>query len=272
MDIQSARHYTRETLATYAVSDDSDYLLSYVLGKDRAWLYAHSEYKLNCTQSNRLKQLVRERKDGKPLAYLKGYREFYGLNFYVNEAVLIPRPETEIAVCYAIDCALPDSRLLDLGSGCGNIAIAIAHHRPDLHIVASDVSPQALDITKRNAQLQRCDITLKHSDWYQNIDDRFDWIISNPPYIAAQDPDADHQAISAEPKLALYAKDNGLAGLKAVIAGAKNHLNRNGTLLVEHSPKQATITAQLMRAADFEYTDTLNDGANHPRYTLARLD
>ena len=270
MDLRSARRYTSETLAAYSVCDESDYLLSYVLGKDRAWLYAHSEYKLNRIQSKRLKQLVEKRKFGKPMAYLKGYQEFYGLNFYVNEAVLIPRPETEIAVAYAINFAPRQARLLDLGSGCGNIAIAIAYQRPDLYIVASDVSAKALEIAAKNAQLHRCNITLKHSDWYQNIDARFDWIISNPPYIAAGDPDADYRAIAAEPELALYAADHGNAGLKAVITGAHNHLQQAATLLVEHGSKQATITAQLMQTAGFRYIHSLKDASRHRRYTIAR--
>ncbi|MBC6414168.1 MAG: peptide chain release factor N(5)-glutamine methyltransferase [Chromatiales bacterium] len=269
MDIQSAQRYTRQTLAPYC-TDDSDYLLAYSLGKDRAWLYAHSEYRLGSKQISRLKQLIERRNDGKPLAYLKGQQEFYGLNFYVNEAVLIPRPETEVAVAYAIDWLPQGGRLLDLGSGCGNIAIAIAYHRPDLHIVASDVSLQALDIARKNMQLHRCNITLKHSDWYQNIDEHFDWIISNPPYIAAGDVDADDREISAEPELALYAEDNGCAALKAVIAGARNHLKRQATLLIEHSPKQATITAQLMQSAGFTSAHCLKDIASLQRYTIGR--
>ena len=269
MDIQSARHYTRTLLAESCDMDESDYLLGYVLAKDRAWLYAHSEYKLSQAQSNRLKQLVEKRKAGKPLAYIKGYQEFYSLKFLVNEAVLIPRPETEIAVACAINSMLPNARLLDLGTGCGNIAIAIAHHRPDLHIVASDISPSALDVAQANATRHRCKMTFVHSDWYQNIDGDFDWIISNPPYIATDDFDADRHAIASEPKLALYAEDRGTVGLNSVITGAERHLCSRGTLLVEHGCKQAEAAAQRMHSSGFSRIHCLKDIAHHPRYTMA---
>ena len=169
MDIRTARRYTQAILADN--SGEGDYLLSYVLGKDRAWLYAHPEYQLSHSRFKRLRELTEKRKNGKPLAYLKGYQEFYGLDFLVSEAVLIPRPETEIAVKCAINSMPPDARLLDLGTGCGNIAVAIAHHRPDLQIVASDISLNALGVAQSNAKRHQCDTTFVQSDWYQNIND-----------------------------------------------------------------------------------------------------
>ena len=266
MDIKAARHYTRKTLA----ADESDYLLSFVLGKDRAWLYAHSEYRLNKMQSTRLRQLVEKRKVGKPLAYLKGYQEFYGLKFFVNETVLIPRPETEIAVAYAINHIPTHARLLDLGTGCGNIAIAVAYHRPDLTVTASDLSSLALEVAQNNARQHRCKISFVQSDWYRNIKGPFDWIISNPPYIAANDPDADYRAIAAEPQLALYAEDDGEAGLSAVIADAKTHLAKQGILIVEHGHKQAETVVRLMQCAGFSRTRSLKDTADYLRYTIAQ--
>ena len=266
MDIRSAR----TILGQGFNSNENDYLLSYVLGKDRAWLYAHPEYQLGRAQSIRLRELAEKRKAGQPLAYLKGYHEFYGLNFLVNEAVLIPRPETEIAVARAIDTMPTASHLLDLGCGCGNIAIAVAYHRPDLHIVASDISKTALDVARNNAAQHRCKITWVHSDWYQNINGSFDWIIANPPYVAFGDTDADLNAIAAEPELALYAADNGTADLRSVITAAGEHLYKNGTLLVEHGSKQAETVTQLMQGAGFGRIRCLKDAALHPRYTEAR--
>ncbi len=268
MDIQTARHYIQAVL-DYD-SGEGDYLLSHVLGKDLSWLYSHPEYQLNCAQSSRLSELTDKRKTGKPLAYLKGYREFYGLDFLVDETVLIPRPETEIAVECAINSMLPDARLLDLGTGCGNIAVAIACHRPDLHIVASDISSSALDVAQSNAQLHRCDITFVQSDWYQNINGCFDWIVANPPYIGFDDSEADRDAIAAEPDLALYAKDNGIAELSTIIIDAEQHLLKHGTLLVEHGCRQAETVERLMREAGFDDIDCLEDIAGHPRYTMAR--
>ena len=267
MNLQTARHYTQAMLAEN--SSNGDYLLSHVLGKDRAWLYAHPEYQLNHTQSERLKELTKKRKAGKPLAYLKGYQEFYGLDFIVNEAVLIPRPETEIAVEYAITSIPPDARLLELGTGCGNIAVAIAYHRADLQIVASDISSDALDVAQSNKEQHQCDITFVHSDWYQNINGCFDWIIANPPYISLNDTDADQGAIVAEPDLALYAKDNGIAALSTIITHAEKHLGKHGTLLVEHGYKQAEAVEHLMRRAGFEDIHCLKDIAGHSRYTMA---
>ena len=267
MDIQAARHYTKTILAEN--SGDGDYLLGHVLGKDRAWLYAHPEYQLDHSQSKRLRELTEKRKSGKPLAYLRGYQEFYGLDFAVNEAVLIPRPETEIAVECAIDSMPLDARLLELGTGCGNIAIAIARHRPDLQIVASDISSNVLNVAQHNAERYRCNITFVQSDWYQNIRRCFDWIIANPPYISFDDTEADRDAIAAEPDLALYAEDNGIAALGIIIAHAKRHLGKHGTLLVEHGYKQAEAVEHLMQCADFEYTHCLKDIAGYSRYTMA---
>ena len=269
MDIQTARHYTQTILADN--SGESDYLLSYVLGKDRAWLYAHPEHQLSHTQSGRLSQLAEKRKTGKPLAYLRGYQEFYGLGFVVNEAVLIPRPETEIAVECAINSMPLNARLLDLGSGCGNIAVAIACHRPDVQIVASDISSGALEVAQSNAERHQCDITFVQSDWYQNISGRFDWIIANPPYIAFDDIEVDQDATAAEPDLALYAADNGISALSAVIIDAEKYLHKHGTLLLEHGCKQAGTVKQLMQHAGFEDIRCLKDVAGHPRYTMVRL-
>ncbi len=269
MDVRTARHYAQAMLGDN--SGESDYLLSHALGKDRAWLYAHPEYQLNPTQSKRLRQLADKRKNGNPLAYLKGYQEFYGLDFLVNEAVLIPRPETEIAVECAINSMPFDARLLDLGTGCGNIAVAIARHRPDLQIVASDISSSALDVARSNAQRHRCDITFVQSDWYQNINGCFDWIIANPPYIASDDSETDQGAIAAEPGLALYAEDNGIAELSAIIASAEKHLHKHGTLLVEHGCKQAETVGHLMQDAGFDDIYCLKDITEHFRYTMARI-
>lgn len=272
MDLSVARRYIRETLVSDRSADESDYLLSHVLNKERAWLYAHSEYRLNETESTRLRQLVEKRKSGTPWAYLKGYKEFYGLQFSVSDAVLIPRPETEIAVELAINLMPANGCLLDLGTGSGNIAIAIAYHRPDLNIVAADISTDALDAARSNAKRHHRKITFVHSDWYRNIDVntyRFDWIISNPPYIAYNDSEIDRQATDAEPELALYAEDNGIAELKTVIEGARKYLNSNGTLLVEHGYAQAEAVSQLMQSIGFAHTCCLRDTALYQRYTVA---
>ena len=270
MNLQTARHYTQAMLAENP--GDGDYLLSHILGKDRSWLYAHPEYQLNHTQSKRLRELTEKCKTGKPLAYLKGYQEFYGLDFVVNEAVLIPRPETEIAVECAINSMPPNARLLELGTGCGNIAVAIACHRLDLQIVASDISSDVLDVAQSNAERHRCDITFVQSDWYQNINGCFDWIIANPPYIASEDTDSDQDAIAAEPNLALYAEDNGIAALSTIITHAGKHLAKHGTLLVEHGYKQAEAVKHLMRRAGFEDIHCLKDIAGHSRYAMAQVE
>ena len=269
IDIQTARRYAQAVLADN--SGEGDYLLSYVLGKDRAWLYAHPEHQLNRALCKRLRELMEKRKNGKPLAYLKGFQEFYGLDFLVSEAVLIPRPETEIAVEWAINHMPAGARLLDLGTGCGNIAVAIAYHRHDLQTVAGDVSPSALAIAQSNAKRHQCDITFVQSDWYQNISGCFDWIIANPPYVAFDDAETDQATIAAEPDLALYAEDNGVAELSTVIAGAKGHLRKHGTLLVEHGCRQAEAVEYLMQQACFKDIRCRKDVAGHPRYTMAQV-
>jgi len=272
MNVDAARRSARAALKAVASADESDYLLAYVLARDRAWLYAHPEYRLDGAAQQHLQRLIARRKAGLPWAYLKGYQEFYGLDFAVNEEVLIPRPETEIAVAYAINSAPKDAAVLDLGSGCGAIAVAVAYHRADLRIVASDLSAEALRVARKNAARHRCKITFVCSDWYQNIAGRFDCIISNPPYVAYGDTDIDRAATAAEPRLALYAGADGSAGLRAVISGAAPHLKHSGTLLVEHGYQQAERVAGLMRAAGFWRIRCLKDNAGHRRYTLAQLN
>ena len=166
----------------------------------------------------------------------------------------------------------PEARLLDLGTGCGNIAVAIAYYRPDLQIIASDISLNALAVAQNNAKRHQCDIRFVQSDWYQNINGCFDWIIANPPYIAFDDAEADQDSIAAEPNLALYAEENGIAKLSAIIRSAKRHLPNHGTLLVEHGCKQAETVEQLMRQACFEDIRCRRDAAGHPRYTMAQME
>lgn len=268
--LQSLRHSIKKTCTANGLSDESDYLICLALQQTRAWVYANSEYQPNPKEIAHLEQLVTKRVSNTPLAYLRTTQEFYSLDFEVNNHVLIPRPETEIIVAQAIALLPKQAQVIDMGTGCGNIAISIASHRPDVDITAIDISVEALNIAQRNATRHRCDIRLIQSDWYTEINEHFDCIISNPPYIAPDDCHIASSVASSEPHQALYASENGLSELRQVIEGARTHLNKGGLIIVEHGWHQATAVTKLMQQAGFESSQSISDEAGNPRCTIAK--
>lgn len=230
-------------------------LLQAVLQVDRAWLLTHPEHKLIDEQHARYAALFERRLIGEPIAYLLASREFYGLNFKVTPATLIPRPETELLVELALQripqhCAF---RVLDMGIGSGAIALSIAHARPDAEVVAVDTSTAALEVAQFNAQrLGLKNIRLLHSDWFSALhDERFDIIVSNPPYIAADDAHLAQGDVRFEPRIALASGADGLDDIRRIVAEAKAHLNVKGWLLLEHGYGQAAHVRALLLQSGF---------------------
>jgi release factor glutamine methyltransferase len=210
------------------------------------------------------------RRDGEPIAYLTGEREFWSLVFAVNNATLIPRPETETLVAWVLELDLPGSAaVLDLGTGSGAIALALAHERPLWQVTALDSSAQALAVARANAMnngLQR--VSLLQSDWYTAISgQRFDALVSNPPYIDGEDPHLGRGDVRFEPRSALVAQQRGFADLQKVIAGAPGHLNKAGWLLLEHGFEQGAAVRAMMRDAGFTSVGTRHDMAGLERIT-----
>lgn len=234
---------------------DARLLLQYVLDAEHAFLLTHPHYLLTEQQIQFYLQLLQRRIEGVPVAYLIGERDFYDLTFKVNEAVLIPRPETELLVELALDIILPDQscRILDLGTGSGAIALTLAKHRPLTQIVAVDVSPAALAICQENARLLRVDnVHCVTGSWFDELSkERFDLIVSNPPYVAYGDPHLHQGDLRFEPQVALAAEENGLACIQHIIATAPHYLTSLGWLLLEHGYNQAEACRELLQQADF---------------------
>ncbi len=236
-------------------SVDVRLLLQHVLNVEHAFLLTHSEYELTSAQKQSFLQLLERRIQGVPVAYLIGKRDFYDLTFKVNEAVLIPRSETELLVELALE-KIPSDRLyriLDLGTGSGAIALTLAKHRPLAQMVAVDVSPAALAVCRENARILQVDnVCCVTGSWFDELSgERFDLIVSNPPYVAHGDPHLQRGDLRFEPQVALVAEGSGLACIQHIIAAAPQYLVKMGWLLLEHGHDQTEACRELLQQADF---------------------
>lgn len=228
-------------------------LLQQVLGVSRAHLLAHPEQVLDGAQAAAYRTLLQRRLAGEPLAYILGEREFFGLNFRVTPATLIPRPDTELLVELALQRITQHGRVLDLGTGSGAIALSIAHMRPDIEVTAVDASIEALEVARENARrLNIGNARLLRSDWFSALtSERFDLIVSNPPYISDSDAHLAQGDLRFEPRSALASGADGLDDIRRIVADAKRHLNPGGWLLFEHGYDQAERARELLGAAGY---------------------
>lgn len=255
---------------------DAEILLAHVLGRPRSYLLTWPEKELSADEQGAFEALLARRAAGEPVAYLMGSRGFYGLDLAVSPAVLIPRPETELLVEAAL-ARLPagSCRVADLGTGSGAIALALAnesrHERKDVPVVAVDVSPQALAQARANAVALGLTVDFRLGSWCEGLaDDVFDMIVSNPPYIRADDPHLAQGDVRFEPLLALASGADGLDAIRAIMACAPAHLKPGGWLLFEHGYNQADAVARLLCAAGFVAVDSLIDLQGHARVTLGQ--
>ena len=253
---------------------DAQVLLAHALGRDRAWLAAHRDDALPPGQADAFFMLAQRRRAGEPVAYLTGVREFWGLPLRVTPAVLIPRPETETLVELALEW-LPRAgapRVLDLGTGSGAIALAIARERPDAQVLATDASPEALAVALDNRdRLGIHNATFAESDWYAAVvDATFDLVVSNPPYVALADPHLGEGDLRFEPASALVSGVDGLAALRGIVAGARAHLAPGGALAVEHGYDQSERVQALFREAGFTGIVVRRDLAGIARVVAGR--
>lgn len=247
----------RQALAQSAlVPVDARALLAHVLDRDRAWLIAHADDALSPADADAFFALAKRRRDGEPIAYLIGHREFWGLELVVTPAVLIPRPETETLVEVALEWLPADRalRVLDLATGSGAVALAIAHERPQARVLATDISRDALDVARHNAQrLALTNVEFVRSDWYADVPaGTFDAIVGNPPYVAAGDPHLAGGDLRYEPRVALSPGSDAVAALRTIVAGAQARLVPGGRLAVEHGYDQSQSVQRLFAAAGFE--------------------
>ncbi len=247
---------------------EAELLLCSVLGCDRVRLIVHAEEGIDSSRARAAHARFARRRAGEPVSHITGWREFYGLALRVTADVLIPRPETEHLVELALERLPRDApgRVLELGTGCGAIAIALASERPGLGIVATDVSEAALALARRNARDHGAEIDFVLSDWFDALGpEQFDLIVSNPPYIAAGDAHLQRGDLRFEPGLALVGGEDGLACIREIAASAQNRLRPGGSLLVEHGYDQRDRCVELLSALGYAAVADFNDLAGLPR-------
>jgi release factor glutamine methyltransferase len=253
---------------------DAEVLLGFVLGKPRAYLRAWCDNTLTHQQLAAFSDLIKQRQQGTPIAYLKGTREFWSRDFTVTPDVLIPRPDTELLIELSLELFTKNQavKIIDLGTGSGIIAVTLAAERPDAFITAVDASLAALSIAKHNArQHGLINIEFHQSDWFTNVPKSlFDLVISNPPYIDSDDEHLKQGDVRFEPKNALIAKDHGLSDIQIIADKARNYLKPAGHLLVEHGYNQAPQVQAIFNALAYDKVQSYQDLSGQPRVTYGQ--
>jgi len=247
---------------------EAELLLRTLLGRERAHLIAHAEEAIDSSKASSARDWFARRRTGEPAAYITGRREFYGVALHITPDVLIPRPETELLVELALERLSPGApaRVLELGTGSGAVAIALATERPELGIVATDVSEAALVLARRNARDHGAEIAFVLSDWFDALGpEQFDLIVSNPPYVAARNAHLERGDVRFEPRLALVGGEDGLGCIREIAAGAQTRLLPGGGLLVEHGYDQGDRCVELLGALGYAEVADFHDLAGWPR-------
>lgn len=275
MDFQAwLRAAVSELSTSESPRRDAEILLEHVTGKARTFILAFGETALTADQHAQLSALLSRRKAGEPVAHLTGEREFWSLPLYVSAATLIPRPDTECLVEHAL-ARLPATacRILDLGTGTGAIALALASERPDCQVTAVDVMPDAVALALRNvARLGFNNVKIQQSSWFDAlVGQQFDMIVSNPPYIDERDPHLSQGDVRFEPLTALVAAEEGLADIAHIVTVSRQYLTAGGWLLIEHGWTQAEAVRALFTQAGYERVETCQDYGGNDRLTLGKM-
>ncbi len=247
---------------------DCELTLCHILEVNRASILARPERPLSANQLVEINRWADALRNDVPFAYLAGEQEFWGLNLAVSPHVLVPRPETELLIESALALLQNGASLLDLGTGSGAIALAIASERDDAKVTATDISTDALLVAKQNAETLGIEVTFQESRWLESLTGRWQIIVSNPPYIDPADPHLRH--LHAEPQHALIADEKGLADLRQIITEAPNYLANGGWLLLEHGFDQAQQVRLLLEQSGFQAVTSHRDLANIERVSLGQ--
>ena len=242
-------------------------------GAHRAWLLAHADEPVHPSTGCKFERYLRRRLAGEPLAYITGYKEFFGLGLSVDVRVLVPRADTETLVSWTLEVLAgpiaagfaPPWVVLDLGTGSGAIALALKHTRPDIQVDAVDASLDALQVARANAARLRLEVQFGHSSWLEQVKCRYHCIVANPPYVAAEDPHMG--ALMHEPVMALVSGPDGLQDIRHIVAAAKARLYDGGWLLVEHGFDQAERVRNLFAQAGYRQIESKRDLGGNARCT-----
>ncbi|GMR08373.1 MAG: peptide chain release factor N(5)-glutamine methyltransferase [Gammaproteobacteria bacterium] len=276
MDIRTALKQAAARLADVSDSPslDADILMCFVLARPRGYLVAWGDQPLSSEQDEQFESYIERRGAGEPVAHITGQREFWSLNIEVNRHTLIPRPDTELLVETALEL-IPKKQtmmIVDLGTGSGAVGLAIAWERHQSHVTAVDNSFRALEMAKKNARsLHIMNIDYHEGDWCEPLgDERFQIIVSNPPYVPENDPHLQTTEIQYEPRRALAAGEDGLDAIRAILQQAPGHLYSGGWLLLEHGYDQGDAVNIMMTGAGFQQVSTRTDLAGHPRVCLGQ--
>lgn len=274
-DIQTALKHASKQLATVSESPqlDAELLLAHCLNKSRSYLFTWNDKAVDRTTQQQFSQLVAKRLTDYPIAYLLGHQEFWSLNLVVTQDTLIPRPETELLVETALDKMkhLDTPKILDLGTGTGAIALALATERPDATIIASDYSREALNIAKQNAVSHQINnVAFIESNWFESIIEKeFDLIVSNPPYIKSADPHL-QQSIRHEPLQALVSGETGLDDINRILQQAPYYQKTGSWIIIEHGYDQGNDVPLLLKHFGFSHIGCLKDYSNNDRLSLGK--
>jgi release factor glutamine methyltransferase len=252
---------------------DSQVLLAYALNVSRTWLFTWPDKALDGATLTAFNALIEERKSGTPIAYITGYRDFWSLRLKVTPDTLIPRADTELLVETALTLKNVEKPcdVIDLGTGTGAIALSLANECPSWRITATDINPKTLAVAKENATTLELAVSFKESAWFDAINDRYDIVISNPPYIESDDPHLQQGDLRFEPAGALASGQDGLDDIRRLVQQALKHLKKDGYLLLEHGYQQAEAVRSLMAKAGYIDIETHQDIEDRDRVTLGKI-
>jgi release factor glutamine methyltransferase len=271
--LQTAQRELQATSPTPRL--DAEILVMHVCGLNRGALITRGHHVLTGDQLNRLETTISQRRHGEPIAYLTGVREFWSLEFSVSPVTLIPRPETELLVEMALAHVPQDAEwtIADLGTGCGAIALTLAKQRPRSRIIATDISPAALEVARSNAaKFNLTHVEFREGSWFEPLTGmKLDMMVSNPPYVRADDPHLEQGDVRFEPVQALAAGPDGLDAIRQIALSAREHLNPAAWLLFEHGWDQAAAIGQFLHSLGYRNIVCYPDLSGRDRITACRL-